>query len=119
VNRGVCFCGCHQPAVNLHHVTYYQHIRKAVAAGRSTRMSMDRPDRERLERLTSDPRNLVPAAFDCHGAHHSGAHRYALVLLPDCAFVFAAELLGAAAHDYLARRYAGADPRLDALLDAS
>lgn len=55
-------------------------------------------------------------AFDCHGAHHSGAKRLLLGMLPDSVFEFAAELMGAgAAQLYLERYYRGQDPRVDAL----
>jgi hypothetical protein len=65
-----------------------------------------------------DPRNLVPMAFDCHFAHHSGAKRLRLRLLPDSVFTFAAELLGPGlAYETLGRYYAGDDPRLAALLE--
>jgi hypothetical protein len=65
----------------------------------------------------SDLRNLVDVAHDCHGAHHARARPLLLHRLPDSAFEFARELLGApAAYEYLHRRYLGADSRLDALL---
>jgi hypothetical protein len=55
-------------------------------------------------------------AFDCHGAHHSGAKRLLLTMLPDPVFEFAVELMGAGpAELYLARYYRGDDPRLSAL----
>jgi integrase len=95
--RARCICGCGQRAVHLHHAVYRQHV---------TRHGGD----------LRDPRNLVPVAFTCHGGHHSGAARLRLSRLPDAVFDFAAELMGAAAYDYLRRRYAGEDPRLNGLL---
>ena len=111
-----CICGCNQRVVAKHHCTYEQELRRVVGAHRSMRLGLPRPDRERLTRLVADPRNLVPVAFDCHQAHHSGACRYELGMLPDSVFEFTGEVLGARAHGYLARRYAGADARLDRLL---
>ena len=63
-----------------------------------------------------DPRNLVPVAFACHGAHHGRSRPFELGALPDEVFEFTGELLGPAGFDYLRRRYVGEDPRLDALL---
>jgi hypothetical protein len=42
-----------------------------------------------------------------------------LALLPDAAYAFAADTFGAAAYDYLRRRYVGEDSRLDAILNRS
>lgn len=96
-----CANGCGHRAVHRHHAVYAQHIRQH---GGSTR----------------DPRALVPVCNGCHSAHHNAYRRLALTVLPDAVFEFAAELLGGpGAHAYLARYYAGADPRLDALLDPS
>lgn len=91
-----CVCGCGQRAAHLHHVCYRQHL---VQHGGDPK----------------DARNLVPVAFDCHGAHHSGAKRLLVSMLPDSVFEFAGELMGEAAAGYLARYYRGSDPRLDAL----
>jgi hypothetical protein len=64
-----------------------------------------------------DKRNLVPVAFSCHMAHHSGAKRFLLADLPDSVYEYAAELLGAGlAFETLGRYYAGDDPRLEVLL---
>lgn len=113
--RGVCICGCKKPAVARHHCIYEQELRRIVADGRLTRMALPAPDRALLTALVSDPRNLVPVAFDCHGAHHGRSRPYPLAMLPDSVFEFAAEVLGPRAHGYLRRRYAGRDPRLDEL----
>jgi hypothetical protein len=84
--------------VHRHHVVYAQECRRAGAS-------------------LSDERNLLPLAFECHGAHHARQRPLPLHRLPDSVFEFAAEALGApAAFEYLARRYAGGDPRHDALL---
>jgi len=67
--------------------------------------------------LCSDRRNLVWLAFDCHESHHARSRPLPLAVLPDSVFQFAEEVLGAgAAYNYLRRRYAGEDARLDALL---
>lgn len=93
-----CICGCGQPSAAQHHVIYRQHLRQHGGD-------------------LKDARNLVPVAFNCHGAHHSGARRLRLRDLPDAAFAFAVELLGAGlAYEMLGRFYAGDDPRLGALL---
>lgn len=85
--------GCHR-----HHVVYRQHV--ASAGGDIW-----------------DLRNGVILDAARHAAHHSGMTPLALTDLPDSAFEFARELLGPpGAWSYLARRYAGTDPRLDALL---
>ncbi len=99
-SRRQCIDGCGQRAVHEHHVIYRQHLRQHGGD-------------------LKDIRNLVPMAFDCHGAHHSGARRLRLELLPDSAFAFAVELMGAGlAYEHLARYYAGEDPRLEALLSS-
>lgn len=114
--RGLCFCGCKRPAVARHHCIYEQELRNVVAAGRSSKAALPAADRALLAELVSDPRNLAPVAFDCHGAHHLRAQPYSLSVLPDSVFEFAAEVLGPRAHGYLRRRYAGRDERLDDLL---
>jgi hypothetical protein len=96
--RSRCVCGCRKRGVHRHHVVYEQHV---VRAGGKLK----------------DARNLVWLAFDCHLAHHGRSRVLPLGVLPDSVFVFASELLGAgAAFEYLRRRYAGEDARLDALL---
>lgn len=102
-------CCCDRPAVQLHHVCYRQTLRREWTP------TAQWPT---LRVLTDDPRNLVPVAHDCHGAHHNRSRPLMLNVLPDEAFVFARELLGAGpAFEYLRRRYAGEDQRLDDLLD--
>lgn len=92
-----CVCGCGQRAVHRHHAIYRQHVSQHGGS-------------------LKDERNLVHVAFDCHGAHHSGAKRLLLSMLPDPVFEFAVELMGAGpAELYLARYYRGDDPRLSAL----
>lgn len=94
-----CFCGCGNRAVHRHHVVYVQELRRAGGSPR-------------------DRRNLVLVAHDCHGGHHNRSHPYALRVLPDSVFEFAAEVLGPGpAFEYLKRRYSGDDVRLDALLE--
>ena len=78
--------------------------------------------RQELRRLTGDPddrANLVPLCRGCHGAHHARSEVLPTRVLPDSAFAFARDLMGAgAAYEYLTRRYmAGNDPRVAALLD--
>lgn len=76
-----------------HHVTYAQEVRRRggdlYAQG-----------------------NGLAICFRCHERHHSAAARIALAVLPEAALDFAFALLGPYAHDYLARRYAGEDPRI-------
>lgn len=92
-----CVCGCGRQAAHLHHVVYQQHI-DVVAR--------------------DDPRNLVPVAFTCHGAHHGRSRPLSLHMLPASAFAFASEQLGAGyAYEYLRRRYSGDDLRLERLLE--
>jgi hypothetical protein len=99
VKGGRCVCGCGQRAAHRHHVIYRQHVTRAGGDLR-------------------DPRNLVPVAFACHGAHHSGAARLPLARLPDDVYAFAVELLGTGlAYETLRRYYGGSDPRLNGLLD--
>lgn len=100
-----CVCGCGRRDGHDHHVVYRQELKHHATREQSFR------------RLETDRRNMVRVAFDCHGAHHMGARRLRLSVLPDPVFEFAGELLGAgAAYEYLRRRYAGDDSRLDALL---
>lgn len=93
----LCICGCGQRAVHLHHVVYQQHIPLAQRDAAA---------------------NLVPIAFHCHGAHHGRSRPLCLHLLPDEAYSFAAKVLGRGkAYEYLNRRYAGSDIRLERLLE--
>jgi hypothetical protein len=93
-----CVCGCGQKAVHQHHAVYQ---------AASARYGGDE----------KDERNLVPVAFDCHFAHHSGAKRFRLRDMPDSVFEFAREMAGpGVAYELLGRYYGGEDPRLDALL---
>jgi hypothetical protein len=100
----VCFCGCGQRGVQKHHVIYEQHLRP-----------LTRPEARRT--LLRDARNLVPVAWDCHAAHHQRGRPFPLAALPDSVYEFAEETLGVGpAYEYLRRRYAGPDARLDGLL---
>jgi hypothetical protein len=93
--RGYCACGCGKRATQLHHAVYQQHLQRGDPR---------------------DPRNLVPLYHRCHMAHH-GIEPLPLSVLPSSVFEFARETLGAgAAFNYLTRRYAGSDWRLDELL---
>lgn len=97
-SRPFCVCGCGVRGKERHHVVYAQHCRAAGAS-------------------TGDLRNIVAVATACHAAHHNRSRPLELRVLPDSVFEFAAEVLGPGkAFNYLERRYAGADPRLDALL---
>lgn len=109
-----CACGCGQRAANRHHIVYQQTLRDvARSAGRR---GFRRRDVE--VSLTTDRRNLMWLAFDCHMAHHGRSKVLPLVLLPDEAFEFARETLGAGvAYETLRRAYRGTDVRLDALLE--
>lgn len=111
-----CICGCGQRGVHDHHVVYEQVVRRAYRdlqrAGKSCRWQSEAA-------AVNDGRNIVPIAFGCHGGQHGGNDRLRLSKFPDRCFEFAAELLGPGkAYEYLNRRYAGPDPRLDRLLDA-
>lgn len=109
-----CACGCGQRAANRHHIVYQQKIREIVQ-----RRTRDARERGRMESgLLADKRNLAWLAFDCHQNHHNASKRLRLPKLPDSAFEFAVELLGAdAAYEYLRRRYDGSDMRLEFLLE--
>jgi hypothetical protein len=88
-------CGRGGP-LQHHHVVYRQHV-----------------EREHGDRWHPDN-----ALALCRDPCHYDAHRHLVTLgdLRDENYAFAGALLGPAAYDYLRRRYAGMDPRLDALL---
>jgi hypothetical protein len=94
-----CHPDCERASARLqqHHVVYVQHVPKGVEV--------------------YDPRNGVTVCVRCHGSHHRrGTKVIPLSVLPDAAFAFAREVLGpGAAAEYLGKRYAGTDRRLDAL----
>jgi hypothetical protein len=77
--------------------------------------------RQKVERAQGDiwdPRNSMTLGNGCHSRHHNSTKgKLPLTAIPSAAIEFAYELLGPAAHDYLKRRYAGTDPRVEALLD--
>lgn len=82
---------------SLHHVVYQQQLRA-------------------LKADEWDPRNRLVICEHAHMAHHRRSSVILAIHLPDSAYVFAREVMGAGrAHAYLSRRYAGDDPRLDAL----
>lgn len=115
--RCVCGCGGRAAPGRGHHVVYQQHIKKLLLERHRERNVPGPLDLVLEERLLNDKRNLVPISRKCHAAHHNASKRLPLRVLPDSVFEFARELLGAgAAFEYLRRRYAGNDPRLDALL---
>ncbi len=99
--KGPCATNCGRKARTRHHVVYRQAVERAGGA-------------------IWDLRNGLPLCPTCHAAHHQPGIRrrvIALAALTDEAFEFARELLGAGrAYNYLSRHYAGADPRLTALL---
>ena len=80
-----CLCG--EPAEQLHHVVYQQHVRKRGGD-------------------LGDERNFLPLCYECHRRHHSRHAVLAASCLPDAAWQFADELMGEAAPDYLGRYYA-------------
>ncbi len=95
-----CACGCGREALVLHHVCYQQHLRREGGD-------------------PGDARNMIPVHPRCHELHHSRARVFPVSMLPDSAFEYARELLGAGrAFDYIERYYriTEGDPRLDALL---
>lgn len=64
-----------------------------------------------------DPRNRLMLCNSCHSSHHARGRVVPLAVLPASVFEYAVETLGAGpAYEYLRRRYAGEDPRLEALL---
>jgi hypothetical protein len=96
--RARCICGCGRRGVQKHHAVYEQEVK-------------------RLGGAVDDPRNLVRVWHECHAAHHARVQAFALRRLPASVFAFAEELMGAGpAYEYLRRRYAGEDERLDGLL---
>ena len=102
----LCICGCGQTADVFHHVVYQQELRRV--AGR---------DKALADTLRGDPRGMVPMAQSCHERHHSRSRPLRLCVLPDEAFVFAAEVLGRErAYNFLSRVCTGEDARLTALL---
>ena len=81
----------------LHHVTYRQAVRRASGD-------------------EWDPRNAMTLCTSCHG-HHQRGRVIPLTSLSAGALEFAVDLLGAGpAFEYLRRRYAGDDPRLESHL---
>lgn len=76
--------------------------------------------RQQLKRVGGDlwdGRNALALCASHHATHHHQITALALSALRDENYQFAVETLGAdTAHNYLRRRYAGDDPRLDALL---
>ena len=95
-----CQC-CGKPSRRLvgHHVTYRQQIRQTPNG------------------LMWDIRNRMVLDQECHEKHHNRSRVIPLATLPDSAYEYAADLLGPEkAFEYLRRRYAGDDPKLDPLL---
>lgn len=91
-------CDSHLGRLALHHVVYRQTV---IREGGDP----------------WDPRNAFTICASGHARHHHRTRPIPLAALPDSAYEFAADLLGAeAAFNYLTRRYAGTDPRLDELL---
>jgi hypothetical protein len=114
-----CICGCRGPAAHRHHVVTKEEIKKAWRSlhRASAAPAPELPWRSLLAAL-KDERNLVPMRFECHGAHHRRQQVLPLRVLPDSVFEFARDLMGGGpAFVWLARTYAGDDPRLDALLE--
>lgn len=93
--------GCSSVATDPHHVVYRNKLR-----------------RERLPEW--DPDNGLPLCRDCHDAHHYAPGKaLPLTCLRDENIAFAFAALGAYAYDYLRRRHAGRDPRLESHLAAA
>jgi hypothetical protein len=84
---------------NQHHVVYRQEVRREGGD-------------------VWDGRNALALCEGCHSSHHRRGDRVVpLTALRDENYDFARELLGGGrAYEYLRRRYAGEDPRLEALL---
>lgn len=97
ISLGACSqTGCDKRAQQRHHVVYAQHV---------VRESGD----------VWHPDNALILCVSSHAKTHQG--RLELTDLRDENYRFAVDLLGAPrAYEYLKRRYAGADPRLDELI---
>lgn len=92
-------CAGESVVLAQHHVVYEQKVRREGGA-------------------VWDPRNALTLCDLCHTSHHRrGSKVVPLSALTDGNYAFAVELLGAAAFDYLRRRYVGDDPRLDRILE--
>lgn len=101
-NGGICARPfCRERARDPHHVVY----------------------RNKLEKVGQpqwDPDDGLPLCRPCHHAHHyAPGGELPLTCLGDENIAFAFRTLGAHAFDYLRRRYAGHDPRLDSHLAAA
>lgn len=94
-----CVCCSGRDRLQLHHVVYRQHVKAAKGD-------------------CWDPDDSLTLCLACHtGHHHAGTSRLPLAKLRDENYSYAEALLGAgAAYEYLKRRYAGGDQRLDELL---
>lgn len=66
-----------------------------------------------------DHANLMALCVDCHFNHHNGSKRIPLSLLTEENLEYAFNILGAYAYDWLRRRYAGEDLRLEERLRRS
>lgn len=100
MNRLACHKCKTKKSAHRHHVIYEQEL-----------------DRRGLPK--HDRRNLMGLCPGCHWNHHHGpyANKIPLGLLTDENLQYAFESLGAFAYDYLKRRYAGDDGRLDEMLE--
>jgi hypothetical protein len=107
MKRGLCICGCGDSAVHDHHIISRQRLKRACGG-----------DVALYARWERDRRNICRMSSGCHfGSQHNRTALLELTKLPDEAFMFAAEVLGAGpAYNALRRDYAGEDPRLDELL---
>jgi hypothetical protein len=113
-----CFCGCgKQTHLQWHHVVYQQELRRILRQQHRASGASGPPDIIREMALTSDKRNMVIVGPKCHANHHNRSKPYSLSMLPDEAYEFAADVMGAGrAYEYLSRRYSGSDMRLERLL---
>lgn len=101
-NRGRCARpGCSSAATDPHHVVYRN---KLATEGKPQ----------------WHPDDGLPLCRGCHAAHHyAPGAGLPLSCLGDENLAFAFRALGAHAYDYLRRRYAGRDPRLESHLAAA
>jgi hypothetical protein len=113
-----CICGRgKRRGLHKHHVIYQQELRRIVARDHRAADLAGPPDIVRERTLIVDPRNIVLMGYACHAGHHNRSRVLPLAVLPDSCFEFAAEVLGPGpAYEYLRRRYASQDARLEALL---
>lgn len=94
LQRSCQSCGATRVPWSAHHAVYLQHVRRAGGSA----WARD---------------NALRLCDDCHNGHHNRSRPVRATALTQANIDYAFDLLGQAAYDYLRRRYAGDDPRLD------